>query len=81
MRDGTMQQTWRYDQNQLRKVKTARLLCRVLIGKSEKSRQELENSLRTVPVVQDDPNWRCRTWAAHAIAQLARDNVLSKVAN
>ncbi|EEP82169.1 predicted protein [Uncinocarpus reesii 1704] len=77
LRDGTMQQTWQYQQDHLKKVKTTRLLCRILIGKVEKPRQELESSLRRVPIVQDDPNWRCRTWTANAVEQLAKDGILS----
>jgi hypothetical protein len=28
---------------------------------------------RNVPVVQNDPNWRCRTWVANVLSDLARD--------
>jgi hypothetical protein len=29
--------------------------------------------LRSIPVVQNDPNWRCRSWIASALAELAKD--------
>ncbi|KAL6154774.1 hypothetical protein ACJBU6_06395 [Exserohilum turcicum] len=40
---------------------TNTLLGRILIAKVE-NEQRLVNILRNLPVVNGDPNWRCRTW-------------------
>lgn len=54
-RDETVKPTWKYEQLPLPRVKTAKLLARILIGKVEKSRKEFENSLKRVPIIQDVP--------------------------
>jgi hypothetical protein len=51
---------------------TTNLLARILIAKIE-DEQRLVNILRSTPVVQDDPNWRCRTWLAHALHRIKED--------
>ena len=51
---------------------TNTLLVRVVIGKITNLRRLLQ-TLRSVPVVQNDPGWRCRSWCADALAALARD--------
>ncbi|KAI1915960.1 hypothetical protein LOZ53_000867 [Ophidiomyces ophidiicola] len=79
LRDGMMKATWELERVQLGKSEPVRLLARILIGKVERSRDELDKSLESVAVVQDDPNWRCRTWAEHALTQLGKDKILSKV--
>ncbi|KMP01168.1 hypothetical protein DIZ76_011384 [Coccidioides immitis] len=76
--DGEPKATWQYEKSLLLEADMAKLLALVLVGKVEKSGQELEDSLQKVPVVQDDPSWRCRTWTTSAMAQLAQDNILSK---
>lgn len=44
---------WIYEQFPLEKIKTAKLLVRILIGKIEKPRSAFENSLRKVAIIQD----------------------------
>jgi hypothetical protein len=51
---------------------TVNLLARILIAKIE-NEERLVEILRSVPVVQDDPNWRCRTWLANALAAIKTD--------
>lgn len=35
--------------------------------------QRLIKLIRDVLVVNGDPNWRCRTWVAQALAEIAKD--------
>lgn len=48
------------------------LLARVLIAKVE-DHEHLAAIVRSQPVVQNDPSWRCRTWIAGVLNELARD--------
>ncbi|EME42134.1 hypothetical protein DOTSEDRAFT_36062 [Dothistroma septosporum NZE10] len=64
---------WKYEEVELDNVRnTNSLLARILIAKVE-DLTRLTTILRSVPVVQDDPNWRCRTWIATALSVLERD--------
>lgn len=55
----------------IRNVKaTTTLLARLVIAKIENER-ELLRVLRETPVVQDDPEFRCRTWMADALVRMA----------
>ena len=64
---------WAYEEIPLRNVRTTNnLLARILIAKIE-DEDRLINLLRGLPVVQDDPSWRCRTWVASALAAIAKD--------
>jgi hypothetical protein len=49
------------------------LLARVLIAKIE-NEDRLGDILRNIPVVQGNPNWRCRTWLANALAAIKADD-------
>ncbi|KAK6856449.1 hypothetical protein PG995_006636 [Apiospora arundinis] len=51
---------------------TATLLVRVVIAKITDERRLIQ-LLRQVPVVQDDPEWRCRTWVAQVLQAIERD--------
>lgn len=51
---------------------TNNLLARILIAKIQDEAQ-LAEIFRTTPVVQNDPNWRCRTWVADALSRMAKD--------
>lgn len=65
--------TWAYDEASVRNVRTTNaLLARILVAKIE-DEQRLIALFRRLPVVQDDPNWRCRTWVASALAEIAKD--------
>ena len=62
-----------YEEVPLRNVQTTTtLLARIVIGKIE-DEQRLVNIFRNARVIQNNPNWRCRTWVADVLATLARD--------
>jgi hypothetical protein len=64
---------WEYEEIQLQNVQnTTTLLVRVMVGKIE-DLTRLITILRRIPVVQNDPGWRCRTWCANALAAIAAD--------
>jgi len=64
---------WVYEEIPLRDVRnTTGLLVRILIGKIE-DESRFADILRNIPIVQQDPNWRCRTWVAHVLAALKED--------
>ena len=64
---------WQYEEVQLHNVQnTNSLLIRVMIGKIE-DLARLLTILRSVPIIQNDPGWRCRTWCADALAAIAAD--------
>lgn len=64
---------WTYEENSVRDVRlTNNLLARIVIAKVENEQRLLE-LLRNVPVVNGDPNWRCRTWVAQALTEIAKD--------
>lgn len=64
---------WTYEAVPLQDVRTTNgLLVRILIAKIIDEKQLVE-TLQQVPVVQGDPNWRCRTWITSALAQIAMD--------
>jgi hypothetical protein len=51
-------------------MKTTALLARILIANIEDERR-LVSLLASLPVVQNDPNWRCRTDVASALEAIA----------
>lgn len=64
---------WTYEEAPLANVKsTNNLLARIVIAKVEDQKRLVE-ILRSTPIVQNDPNWRCRTWVADALLRLAED--------
>ena len=64
---------WQYEEVQLQNIQnTNSLLVRVMIGKVE-DLARLITILRSIPVIQNDPGWRCRTWCANALAAIAAD--------
>ncbi|KAL8285895.1 hypothetical protein RB597_002803 [Gaeumannomyces tritici] len=64
---------WIYEERQLDNVRsTASLLTRIVIAKIT-DEQRLVEILRNNPVVQHDPNWRCRTWVAQALRAIEQD--------
>ncbi|KAI1176473.1 hypothetical protein F4777DRAFT_268813 [Nemania sp. FL0916] len=66
-------QGWTYEEMELQNVRnTTTLLVRILIAKIEDEKRLVE-LFRRVPVVQGDPSWRCRTWIANALAEIAKD--------
>lgn len=64
---------WEYEELSLKNVrKTNTLLARILIAKVEDDGR-LEEVFRTTPLVQGDPNWRCRTWVAQVLVRIISD--------
>ncbi|KAK6840103.1 hypothetical protein PG987_005969 [Apiospora arundinis] len=64
---------WVFEALRLENVRsTATLLVRVVIAKITDERRLIQ-LLRQVPVVQDDPEWRCRTWVAQVLQAIERD--------
>ncbi|KAH0336342.1 hypothetical protein KCU81_g8583, partial [Aureobasidium melanogenum] len=64
---------WQYEKADLANVRmTNNLLARIAIAKIEDV-ERLEAILKSVPVVQNDSNWRCRTWIASALAEIEKD--------
>ncbi|KAI1804868.1 hypothetical protein F4811DRAFT_517999 [Daldinia bambusicola] len=65
--------TWIYEDVSLRNVKsTINLLARVLIAKITDEKRLLE-IFRSTPVVQNDPNFSCRTWLVDALSRISAD--------
>ncbi|CRK20822.1 hypothetical protein BN1708_012953 [Verticillium longisporum] len=66
---------WKYEHMPITNVRsTNSLLVRILIAKIE-DEQRLVDIFKKLPVVQGDPNWRCRTWVASALAEIAKDGM------
>lgn len=64
---------WQYEKANLTNVRmTNNLLARIAIAKIEDV-ERLDAILKNVPVVQNDSNWRCRTWIASALAEIEKD--------
>jgi hypothetical protein len=64
---------WEDDRGSMGMVPTNNALVRILIAKLEPSRREqMEDVLAKVEVVQGDPGWNCRTWLMAAIEALMR---------
>lgn len=64
---------WEYEEVALPNVRnTNSLLARILIAKIEDEGRLIE-ILRTTGVVQNDPEWRCRTWVATVLGRIAED--------
>ncbi|KAH7396968.1 hypothetical protein DE146DRAFT_61908 [Phaeosphaeria sp. MPI-PUGE-AT-0046c] len=64
---------WVYEEIPLENVRTTNsLLARILIAKIE-DEQRLISLFRGLPVTQGDTNWRCRTWIASGLAEIAKD--------
>ncbi|THW87989.1 hypothetical protein D6D15_06286 [Aureobasidium pullulans] len=64
---------WQYEKADLKNVRfTNNLLARIMIAKVEDV-ERLERILQNVPVIQNDPEWRCRTWIKNALGELEKD--------
>lgn len=48
------------------------LLARIVIAKIQ-DEQRLISIFNRLPVVQGDPSWRCLTWMASAVDEIAKD--------
>lgn len=64
---------WEYQELAVENVQnTNSLLARILVAKVE-DKQRLIALLRRLPVVQNNPAWRCRTWIASALVEIVKD--------
>ncbi|KAH7360185.1 hypothetical protein BKA65DRAFT_448361 [Rhexocercosporidium sp. MPI-PUGE-AT-0058] len=64
---------WVYEEKGVSDVRaTNTLLARIVIAKVEDEKR-LINLLRNLPIVNGDPDWRCRSWLAQALVEIARD--------
>jgi len=52
---------------------TTTLLARIAIAKIE-DEQRLVNIFRNARLIQNDPNWRCRTWVTNILSTPTRDD-------
>ncbi|KAL9567436.1 hypothetical protein ACKAV7_008386 [Fusarium commune] len=72
--------SWIYEEIPLSNVRsTNNLLARIVIAKIE-DEDRLVEIIRNTPVVQNDPNWRCRTWVAQALSRIAQDGMATGTA-
>jgi hypothetical protein len=66
---------WIYEEKELHNIhEITNLLARIVIAKI-KNEEQLVNLLRTIPVVNHDKNWRCRTWICSTLDALKDDNL------
>ena len=64
---------WKYDELPLENVGgEPTLLARIVIAKVLDEKR-ITNILRSIPVVNNDPNWRCLTWIENALVAIAKD--------
>ncbi|KAI9731453.1 MAG: hypothetical protein M1818_007843 [Claussenomyces sp. TS43310] len=64
---------WVYEEKSVSDVRsTNTLLARIVIAKVQ-DEQRLISLLRNLPVVNGDPNWRCRSWVRQALMEIAKD--------
>ncbi len=64
---------WVYEEAPLANVKSINnLLARILIAKIE-DEARLVDIFRNTPIVQNNPDWRCRTWVADALSKIIAD--------
>ncbi|KAF2967607.1 hypothetical protein GQX73_g6014 [Xylaria multiplex] len=64
---------WTYEEARLRNIRnTTNLLARIVVAKIQ-DEERLIALLHRVPIIQGDSNWRCLTWIANALAEIAKD--------
>ena len=64
---------WKYEEVPLENVQsTTNLLARILIAKIE-DEGRLVGLIRSTPIIQNDPGWRCRNWISTALETIAKD--------
>ena len=78
MQPGVSGRPWVFEESPLKDSSTRfRLLTRVLVARVKKSKlRNLSASLRSVPLIQNNPNWTCRIWVKEALAKLDADAIL-----
>ena len=70
--NGELRTRWEYEELEISISPTRMILVRVTVAKVIKW-ERMEQILRAVPIVQNDPNWTCRTWVRDALANLVAD--------
>lgn len=70
--NGELRSRWEYGELEIPTSPTRMILVRVMVAKVVKW-ERMQQILRAVPTVQNDPNWTCRTWVRDALASLAAD--------
>ena len=68
---------WIYESTQINPNNDSRLLVRVLIGKTSEPAM-VEQSLKKVPVIHNDPTFNCVRRVRLAVAQLELDGIMGK---
>jgi hypothetical protein len=64
---------WTYEKTPVDNIQvTVQLLARILIAKVE-DLDRLNAIFESVPVIQGDPKWTCRSWIASALEAIAKD--------
>ncbi|KAB8616630.1 hypothetical protein FH972_025965 [Carpinus fangiana] len=67
---GGFHQKWVYQDIDVTVLATAQSIARICIGKIL-DMDKVRDIVASVPVVQDDPTWRCRQWVIDAVSALA----------
>jgi hypothetical protein len=63
---------WFFEERPIDAAVTPSLLARMLIAKIE-DEERMMSIIRSVPLVQNDRNWTCRSWVADVWAALEKD--------
>ncbi|KAF2455783.1 hypothetical protein BDY21DRAFT_288730 [Lineolata rhizophorae] len=66
---------WEYEELGIPTAPTRMILVRVMVAKIVQL-DRMEQILRGLPTVQNDPTWTCRLWVRDAVARLAAEGVL-----
>ncbi|KDQ20170.1 hypothetical protein BOTBODRAFT_27577 [Botryobasidium botryosum FD-172 SS1] len=67
---------WRFEDKPTNSLSSGRLVARILVAKMPSSvpletrAKDIAAIVRTVPLVQGNPEWRCRVWAQEALVAL-----------
>jgi hypothetical protein len=70
---------WEYDRGSMGAIPTNNALVRILIGKLKPSmRDQMEDVLAKVVVIQGNPQWNCRTWLRTAIEELVNAGIVHR---
>jgi hypothetical protein len=67
---------WKFERKPLQDGATTKMLTGVIFAKII-NKQQVEQILASVPMVQNDPNWTCRSWVNDAIAALEGSGAIS----
>ncbi|EHK99855.1 hypothetical protein GLAREA_05978 [Glarea lozoyensis ATCC 20868] len=64
---------WIYEEKKLEDIRTMpNLLARIVIAKI-KNEQRLNGLFRNIPIVNDNPTWRCRSWIENSLTEMIKD--------